>query len=291
MPSLPFVMGHEPSGVVAAVGERVTRFAAGDRVLPNIFFSCGSCFFCRTNGETQCIDLGGILGVAEHWGGYGRLFCVPERQLFHLPQAISFAEGAVIADAVVTAVHAVERGGVQAGETVLVMGAGGCGSAVLQVCMMAGARAVGVDVTRAKQMRALELGATEALVAGEVDVPGAARDLTHGLGADCVIDTVGSERTLAESVASLRRGGRLVILGYSQDRYALDPRQIAINELEVLGTRSGGRQNTADAIRVVADPCWKPIVTDILPIEQVNEALKRMRTGQALGRIVLVHND
>jgi D-arabinose 1-dehydrogenase-like Zn-dependent alcohol dehydrogenase len=66
---------------------------------------------------------------------------------------------------------------------------------------------------------------------------------------------------------------------------------MAVNELEVLGTRSGGRQNTAGAIRIVADPRWKPIVTDILPITEVNEALHRMRTGQALGRIVLVHND
>jgi D-arabinose 1-dehydrogenase-like Zn-dependent alcohol dehydrogenase len=78
-----------------------------------------------------------------------------------------------------------------------------------------------------------------------------------------------------------------VILGYTQERYALDPRLVAVNELEVVGTRSGGRQCTADAIRLVADPRWRSVVSDLFPITQVNEALHLLRMGDALGRIVL----
>ncbi len=285
-PDLPFVMGHEACGVVAATGANVARFAPGDRVVPNIFFSCDACVYCRTNRETQCLNLGGILGVLAHWGGYGEYFCVPARQLFPLPDEIPFAEGAVIADAVVTAVHAVQRGRISGGETVLIIGVGGCGSAAIQVCTLYGARVIAVDRVPDKVRRALELGAGTALHAGD-DMPAAVRALTDGRGADCVIDAVGSAETIAQGIGALARGGRLVILGYTRERYALDPRIVAVNELEVVGTRSGGRQCTADAIRLVADPRWRSIVSDVFPITEVNEALELMRTGTAIGRIVL----
>ncbi len=286
-PELPFVMGHEPSGIVAEVGKDVTQFHRGDRVIPNIFFSCGDCFYCRTNRETQCIRLGGILGVLGHWGGFGAYVRVPARQVFHLPDDVSFTEGAIIADAVVTALHAVRAGRVAAGETVVVVGIGGCGGAAVQICRLFGARVIAVDLTPAKQARALELGADLALTAGERDLAQAVRDLSEGLGAACVIDAVGSAETLAAGVEYLARGGRLVVLGYTQDRYPLDPRRIAVHELEIIGVRSGGRQHTADAIRLVADRRWQSIVSDLFPIEQVNEALHVLRTGSALGRVVV----
>jgi propanol-preferring alcohol dehydrogenase len=286
-PDLPFVMGHEPAGVVAEVSEEVSHFEVGDRVVPNIFFSCGDCFDCRTNRETQCIYLDGILGVLNHPGGYGEYFKIPARQLFHLPEEISFVEGAIISDAVVTAVHAAKRGRIKPGETVMVISIGGCGSAAVQVCKAQGARVISVVRSRKEQDRALELGAVEALNAREVDVPARVKQLTDGMGAHCVIDAVGSEETLAESMDSLARGGRLVILGYTQERYPLDPRQVAVHELEVIGTRSGGRQDTVEAIRLVAEEGWKSIVTRLFPIEAVNEAHEFMREGRALGRIVL----
>jgi 2-desacetyl-2-hydroxyethyl bacteriochlorophyllide A dehydrogenase len=286
-PDLPFVMGHEPSGVVARVGEKVSRFQVGDRVVPNIFFTCGHCFYCRTNRETQCENLDGILGVLKHWGGYGEYFRVPERQLFHLPPEIPFTEGAVIADAVVTAVHAVERGRVAPGEKVVVIGVGGCGAAAAQICKSYGAHVIGADVTDAKVDHAIALGIDEAVNATTENLPEFVRELTDGKGAHCVIDTVGNEETLTLGANSLRRGGRMVILGYTQERYPLDPRQIAVHELEIIGTRSGGRQSTAEAIRLVANPDWKPIVSDLFPIQDVNQALATMRAGEALGRIVL----
>lgn len=285
-PDLPFVMGHEPSGIVAEIGKNVTRFDIGDRVLPNIFFTCGYCFYCRTNRETQCINLDGILGVLKHSGGYGEYFRIPERQLFHLPEEISFNEGAVIADAVVTAVHAVERGKVTFGESVLVIGMGGCGSAVSQICKLYGATVIGLDVSKPKVEHSEAMG-IKGINAREPNVKEKILELTSGNGVDCVIDTVGNVETLRTGVDSLRRGGRLVILGYTQEKYLLDPRLFAVHELEIIGTRSGGRQSTNEAMRLVANPQWKPIVTNTFPIEEVNDALKLMREGGAMGRIVL----
>jgi propanol-preferring alcohol dehydrogenase len=286
-PALPFVMGHEPAGIVAKVGRGVTGFAPGDRVVPNIFYSCGNCAYCRVNRETQCVNLGGILGVLQHWGGYGEYFLVPARQLFHLPENIPFAEGAVIADAVVTAVHAVQRGRVRPGEIVAILGVGGCGSAALQIAAQYGATVIGLDVSDEKRQRALALGAHGAANLNDTPLPGAVRGLTGGFDADVIIDTVGSAETIQQAVGALARGGRLVVLGYTQERPAINPRQIAVNELEIIGTRSGGRQCTVEAIRAVAHPSWKPIVTDSFPIAQANEALAHLRAGRALGRIVL----
>jgi D-arabinose 1-dehydrogenase-like Zn-dependent alcohol dehydrogenase len=286
-PALPFVMGHEPSGVVAEVGNKVARFRKGDRVVTNNFFSCGHCFFCRTNRETQCENLDGILGVLNHWGGYGEFFAIPERQLFHLPNKISFTEGSVIADAVVTAVHAVERGRVTPEDTVVVIGVGGCGSSVVQISKFHGAKVLGLDISDAKVAHIARVGKIEALNIRNSDPKPFVFDHTEGRGATCVIDTVGSEETLNMGMNLLRRGSRLVVLGYTQQRYPLDPRQIAVNEMEVIGTRSGGRQCTANAIKFASDDRWNPIVTDILPIDKVNEALHMMKYGEALGRIVL----
>jgi propanol-preferring alcohol dehydrogenase len=286
-PELPFVMGHEASGIVAEVGANVTRFQVGDHVVPNIFFTCLECFYCRTNRETQCLSLDGILGVLKHWGGYGAYFRIPARQLFSLPASVAFTEGAIIADAVVTAVHAAQTGRVTAGETVVIIGIGGCGGAAVQVCKMLGARVIAVDRLAAKMDHARVLGADEVVNVSELDVVASVRDLTFGLGAHCVIDAVGSAVTLQTGLDVLGRGGRLVILGYTQERLALDPRQMAVNELEILGTRSGGRQCTIDAIRLVADSRWNSIVSDVLPIAHVNEAMDLVRTGSALGRVVL----
>ncbi|NMC80680.1 MAG: alcohol dehydrogenase catalytic domain-containing protein [Chloroflexi bacterium] len=290
-PDLPFVMGHEPSGIVAEIGDKVTHFAKGDRVVTNNFFTCGSCLYCRTNRETQCENLDGILGVLKHWGGYGEFFVIPERQLFHLPDKISFPEGAVIADAVVTAAHAVERGRVSAGEVVAVVGVGGCGSAAVQISKFYGASVLGLDITDAKVAHIQNMAGIHAINVKKSDPKEFVFDHSEGKGATCVIDTVGSEESIQMGMSVLRRGSRLVILGYTQQRYPLDPRQMAVNEMEIIGTRSGGRQCTANAIHFVADDRWKPIVTDHFRIEDVNDALKMMKAGEALGRIVLTFDD
>lgn len=286
-PELPFIMGHEPAGVVVEVGPGVIRFKPGDRVVPNIFFTCGHCFYCRTNRETQCLNLDGILGVLKYPGGYGEFFRVRERQLFHLPEKISFSEGAVIADAVVTAVHAVRRGRVAPGETVMVISVGGCSAAAIQVCKAYGAKVISVVRSSEKQERALRLGADVALNSRRTQIPGAVKDLTDGLGVHCVIDGVGDAGTMKTGMESLCHGGRLVILGYTQERHALDPRQTAVHELEILGTRSGGRDDTVESIRLVASDPWVPVVTDFFAIEDVEEAHALMRQGRNLGRIVL----
>lgn len=291
-PQLPFVMGHEPAGVVHAVGAGVTGFAPGDRVVPNIFYTCGNCRYCRTNRETLCTNLGGILGVLEHHGAYAEYFKVPARQLFHLPEGIAFADGAVIADAVVCAIHALkQRARLYPGDWVLVIGVGGVGLSVLQAALAAGARLLVSDINPAKLAQAQRMGATQTLLADSVDLSDQVKAATGGEGVDVVFDCHGSEQTIGQGVKALRKNGRLVIIGYTQERWPLAPQWLSRFELEIVGSRSGGRQDTVDAIDLVAGKQWQSIVSDYFPLEQINEALALLKSGQALGRIVIAVDE
>ncbi len=288
VPQLPHILGHEPAGVVAAVGQDVRTFKAGDRVVPNIFYACGTCHNCRAARETLCTNLGGILGVLGHHGAYAQYFKTAERQLFHLPDSISFEEGGVIADAVVCAVHAVlDRAKVKVSEQVLVIGVGGVGQSVLQVAKACGAHMIGVDVGDEKLAQARELGAGAVFLADDQNLRERILQWTGGTGVHVVFDCVGAQPTQTLAIGCLRRGGRLVTVGYTQDRYPLDPREIAVNELEIMGSRSGGCRNTLQSIELVASRRVRPPIGEVMPLSAANVALEKLRRGEVVGRIVL----
>jgi len=287
-PDLPFVMGQEASGVVAAIGPEVVGFAVGDRVIPNIFYTCRNCRYCRTGRETLCTDVDGILGVSKRQGAFAEYFVIPARQLFHLPACISFADGGVIADAVVSAVHAVRRRAqLFPGDRVLVLGAGGVGLSVMQAAIAAGASVIVADIADAKLEHARRFGATHAFRADVAEFNEWIKQVTNGEGVDVAFDCHGSAGTLCCAVNALRKTGRLVIIGYTQDTYPLAPQQLTRSELEIVGSRSGGHQDTADAIALVGSPSWRSIVSNTFPLDEINDAFAFMRSGAALGRVVI----
>lgn len=286
-PELPFIMGHEPAGNVVSVGANVSDFKVGDRVVPNIFYSCGSCFYCRNGRETTCSNWQGTLGVINHFGAYAEYFKVPAKQIFKLPETIPFDEGSVIADAVVTAIRSIKKARVNIWDNIMVVSIGGIGASIVQICKMLGATVNVVVRSQTKHDRAMEMGADKAFILVNENETIEQLKKSEHMGVDCVFDCVGSEDTLRLSVNSLAAGGRLVIVGYTQEKYPLDPRIVAVKELEIIGSRSGVKQDTVDAINIVARDNWKPIVSDSFPLDNVNDALHCLREGKALGRIVL----
>lgn len=287
-PDLPFITGHEIAGVVAEFGGQVTDFTPGDRVVAHNFFTCGKCLLCRTNREQLCIDMSGVMGARIKHGGHAEYVLVPARQLVAVPEGVPWADAAVCCDAGITAFHAVDRADVSLGETVVVVGVGGVGSVVTQLAKAAGAYVIAVDRLAVKVARGLEMGADVALNASETDVETEVRELTDGLGADCVIDVVGNEETLTYGVNTLRHGGRLLVVGYTPEIYGLSGRQIAQNELMLIGSRCGRLQDLASAVQLVAEGRIKSIVTDLYPLEKINDALDDLRASKVLGRAVLL---
>lgn len=287
-PDLPFIMGHEVAGVVTEVGYRVTGYEEGDRVIVYNFTTCGNCLPCRSFREQICVNMGGVLGAKDRHGGYAEYVTVPGRQLVHAPESISWPDSAVCCDAGMTAYHAIDRARLRLGETVLILGVGGVGSIAVQLAKAAGAKVFAVELSESKREWARQLGADELLDPGDGKLPAAVRDLTDGLGVDCVIDIVGQTVTMEAGVESLRNGGRLVIVGYTPDHYPVEGKYLAQNELEIIGTRAGRKQDLIEVSQLMASGKIRSIVTQTFPMENANEALAVLRSGVNLGRIVLL---
>jgi len=286
-PKLPHILGHEPAGVVAKLGPGVTKFKVGDRVVPNIFFTCGECFFCRTNRETMCINFKGALGVGIN-GGYAEYFKAPAKNLFILPSKIGFEEGSVIADAVVTSVHAVRRRAqVKADDVVVVIGVGGVGQSVMQIAKHSGATVFGVARRPQRAEVGAKFGADVMINSSTQDVGKTISDLTGGFGADIVIDNVGSKETFLEALGAVHRGGRIVMVGETEDTIPLSTFKLCVNELDILGSRSGGRQDTVEAIELVERGIVTPFASDSFTLDRINDAFDAIKQGKVMGRAVV----
>ncbi|PKA22784.1 alcohol dehydrogenase, partial [Leptospira sp. mixed culture ATI2-C-A1] len=134
----PCVPGHETSGVVEEVGEQVTRFKKGDRVVVSAGTSCGKCKHCLAGRENLCEEIG-VLGFNQR-GGFAEYLQIEERYLHNLPDEIPFTEGAILADAVSTPYHAVKyQGEIKPGDTVAIIGCGGLGIHAVAIAKALGA--------------------------------------------------------------------------------------------------------------------------------------------------------
>ncbi len=286
VPELPFVMGHEIAGEVVKCGADVAEFAPGDRVAVYNFVTCGSCLYCRGFREQLCLDMRGIVGILDLPGGYADYVCLPAQQLIRLPDGLSFEDGATCCDAGMTALRAVDRADVRIGDRVLVIGVGGVGSVVTQILAASGVEVIAVDTDVAKESWARAQGAASFLSLAADDLVAEALHRSAGLGVDRVIDVVGLEDTMRAGFAALRRGGRMVIVGYTPEALPLPGKELAQNEKEVLGARAGRRDDLRRCLALFGTGKLRSIVRATYPLQRVNEALETLRGG-VIGRIVL----
>lgn len=286
VPKLPHILGHEPAGVVAKVGSKVTHLRPGDHVVPHLFFTCGECYYCRAERDQQCLNLKGLLGVLSP-GAFAEYFKAPGANLFPLSEKVPFDVGGLVADAVVTAVHAVGRSGLQAGETAVVLGAGGIGQVLIQLLRSRGIRVVAVSRSDAKLALARECGAHLVLRSGEPETASTLREFTGTGGAQCVFDCVGSAQTLRDSADYVIRCGRIIVIGEERDDTPINTTEIAQRELEIIGSRNGTRRDTVEAIKLLEAGVVNPPIAQRFRLEEINEAYDAVRHG-ASGRVVVV---
>lgn len=277
VPALPHILGHEPAGVVVEVGSEVRGLALGDRVVPHLFIACEECYYCRVGRHQQCAALKGLIGVLSN-GAFAEYFKAPGRNLYKIPETIPFDEGGLIADAVITAVHACRRGGLGVGDSAVVVGAGGVGLVIVQILRAAGVRVTAVDVDPRKRQCAMDLGAVDAIDPRD---SAALREFT---GAFNCVGTSASMRLCADAVM---RCGRIVVIGEEPQDPRIDTIEIAQKELEIIGSRNGTRQDMQDAIRLVASGIARPLIGARFPLIEINQAFDTMRKG-VIGRVVVV---
>jgi len=287
----PLTLGHEIAGVVEALGEDAAEdtvdLRPGDRVVVSYLAPCGECAWCRDGQEQVCRSMGPQIGFSGD-GGFAEYVRVPVGNLVPLPPGLDVDVAATLGCSAATALHAVRAvAEVQAGETVLVYGVGAIGLALVQLARLAGARVLAVGRTPAKLALARELGAEATLNAREDDVVAAVLRLTRSEGADVVFEAVGSAETMANSIAVLRRRGRLVFVGYGADRLTVNPLHLVLKELQIRGAVGNTLVELAETLRLAAAGQLRAVVMETHPLESVNEALDRLRRSEVVGRIVL----
>lgn len=286
VPQLPHIPGHEPAGVVAEVGSRVSNVAVGQRVVPHLFVTCGSCPNCSRKNEAQCTNLAGVIGVTRP-GAFAEYFVAPARNLLPLPEGVSFEAGGLVSCAVITAVHAFRRAGIKTGETGVVVGAGGIGLLLVQLLKSAGARAVVVSRSEQSLLRAAEFGADLVVSAGAADAVEQVRAFTAGQGADRVFECVGTAATMRAAATMAAAGGRIVVIGEEPEFPPIDTIEIAQRELSIVGSRNGTRGDAADALALLAEKSLHVPIALEVPLEEINRAFELMRSGQVHGRVVV----
>jgi zinc-binding alcohol dehydrogenase/oxidoreductase len=276
MPSVPKprILGADGAGVVAALGEGVSGFAAGDRVVINPGLEHGD----------------RISVVGEHMDGtHAELIAVPATNVHALADGLSFEEAAAFPLVFETAYRMLAtRARLEPGEWVLVWGVGGgVATAALTIAKALGARVLATSSSDAKLERARELGADATVNHVSGDVRAEAKRVTEGRGIDVVVEHVG-EATWATTLAVVRVGGRVVVCGATTG--ANPPAQLHRvwwKQLDVLGSTMGTRADFEAAYELVRTGRARPVVDTVFPLAEARAAHERLESGEQFGKVVL----
>jgi NADPH:quinone reductase-like Zn-dependent oxidoreductase len=283
----PHVLGLEVVGRIAEVGEGVDGWQAGDRVMPNLMDTCGSCRFCTTGRESLCLDAGFISFV--HSGGYAERLACSASQLIRVPEELSDVEAAVVQIAFATAWHMLfTRGGLRPGETVLVNSVGsGIGSAAVQLAHMAGAYVIGNSSSDAKLARAAELGMDAGVNYTEQDLVAEVMRLTDDRGVDLVYEHCGGE-LFQKGLDSLSKDGRLVICGgHAGEVVPFDIIPFFRAQKSVIGSFVYTKAEVETCLELARRGRIVPLVHQTFPLEGAKDAMDLMESRDFFGKIVL----
>jgi (R,R)-butanediol dehydrogenase/meso-butanediol dehydrogenase/diacetyl reductase len=284
----PLVLGHEFTGRVLAVGDAVNGLAVGDRVACGAGVSCGECAWCVAARPNLCARYY-TLGLSAN-GGLAEQVRSPASICRTVPAALD-DEAAAIAQPLAVGIHALNRGGVKPGDSVLVLGVGGIGGLVVG----AAARRqpgllVAADVDPTRLATASTLGADQTIDAENADVAGEVLALTGGDGADVVIEASGAPTAPTTAVHATRRGGRVVIIGLQAKPPPVDLYDAALREVELIPTVAHVcATDLPEALAVLAGGDIAATVTEktIALDALVDAGIVPLAEGRASGKIVV----
>ena len=290
---VPFTLGHENAGWVESLGAGVEGLEVGEPVAVYGPWGCGRCRACRLSAENHCerqAEIGAFGGGLGLDGGMAEYMLVPHPRLLLPLGDLDPRDAAPLSDAALTPYHAIKRSLhlLVPGSTAVVVGVGGLGHMGVQILRaLSPARIVAVDVSEEKLRLAREVGADAAVAAGE-DAAGEIREMTRGLGAELVVDMVGSDDSIALAAAVARFESHLTIVGLAGGKF-----EFAFGALPFGAQLSIPYWGTAVELGECLDLAREGKIrahVERFELERAGDAYKRMRDGRLDGRAVICPN-
>ena len=291
---MPFVLGHEPGGVVVEVGQGVTHLKVGDRVALEPGKTCGKCEYCQTGRYNLCQDViffatPPVQGVFQEYVAHQASLC------FKLPENVGTMEGALV-EPLAIGFYAAVTGEARIGQTVVVTGAGCIGLVSLMALRAMGvSKVIVTDVLDNRLEKAKEVGAFATINAAKQDVAAEVRRLTGGAGCDLVIETSGNEKSAGQAVEMAKKGSNIVLVGYSASNYMNLPISLALDKEITFKTIFRYRHIYPMAIEALASGAvdLKPIITNVFELDDIQNAMDQsLKNKQNIVKsVVKISND
>lgn len=282
---LPYTIGHENAGWVAAVGSGVTNVAEGDKVICHPLVTCSLCRACRSGDDVHCAN-SQFPGIDTD-GGYADYLRTSARSVVRIDESLEPADVAALADAGLTAYHAAAKAArrLRPGDRCVVIGAGGLGHIGIQVLKaITGAEILVVDRNQEAVKLATEIGADHGIVANGSHVD-EVLELTGGEGAETVIDFVGEGGATKDGIAMLRRAGDYHVVGYGEN-INVPTIDIISTEINFIGNLVGSYTDLCE-LMVLAARGDVTLHTQKYPLDNFQKALDDLDAGRVRGRAIL----
>lgn len=285
----PLVWGHEAVGEVLEVGSAVTKVKPGDHIAAEPIRYCGTCYACKKGRHNACHNLK-VMG-AHIDGAAQEYFVLPEENTFLIPSEIPY-EHAVLTEPFTIGAQACLRGGVEAGDTVFIMGAGTIGLTILVNAKLLGAKVIISDIFDEKLDFARGLGADICLNAKKQDVIEEVKNITDGYGANVVVDAVCTVSSFEQAIDTAGAAGRIVEMSFNTKPSEIAPVKLAAKELTVLGSRHQTNRflPVIEYLKAGKLPV-DDFVTRKYPLSEVSEAFHYADKHPALVRKIIVEME
>jgi len=286
---LPHISGSDVAGTVVEIGEDVSKFKVGDRVVSHSNMSCRICEQCTAGREYDCKDRN-IWGfqTGPLWGGFAQYTHLPEVNVAKLPENVSFEDAAVISMVGMTAWHMlVGRARIIPGQTVLIMGGtSGVGMAGIQIAKLYNCNVIATAGNQQKMDKCLELGADNVVNHREADWNKKVREITKKEGVDVVFEHIG-KNVFPQEVSLLKMGGTLVATGATTGYDStLDLRFLFFKGTNLLGSTQGTKAELEQVIYWVSKNKIKPLIATTLPFSNMVEGHVMMAGAEQIGKIL-----
>ncbi|MCT4507700.1 MAG: alcohol dehydrogenase catalytic domain-containing protein [Tepidibacter sp.] len=285
---LPLIAGHEFSGTIESVGSNVKRFKGGEKVVADINFSCGTCFYCRQNQPLMCEQME-QLGIHIN-GAFAEYVVIPEHMIYEIPGDMDLKDAALL-EPISCVVRSAKQYNIKFAESVVIIGDGAIALIHVQMAKICGAApiiVIGLDDNRME--KAKELGADYVIKSGE-GMYDEVKRLTEGRGGDVVIESVGIPVTYDQTFKLVRPGGRIVAFGLANEDCAVKykPFEVIIKELSMVGTVAGAKNDLAESITLVKHNRFnlEDYKTTVVKLNDIAQAFERLKTDRSILKILV----